>query len=241
MRCEIRCSRCSGIGVHVRRNTQYQRFRPLGLFIILFLSGHALAAGDNPFTKSVVIFNTICAKCHEAECSGRLSFDGAFEAYRNHIIRHHGAVSDNRRLQRELFIILNHMKEKCAYYPMDVVIPPQRIWGSELLGDMATLSERNYFIPIGYFNPGSYNLELRLEQDTKVTIHLVSERFDMVLEDCYPSRNKQIEIPFQLSEVGNYYFRIYPRQPVPIKQLVITALPLVQRPRNNSGLTSAGG
>lgn len=204
---------------------RYQSFRPLGLFIILSLSSHAWAAGNDSFTESVVIFNTICAKCHEAECSGRLSFDEAFEVSRNHIIRHYGAVSGKRWLQRELFVILNHMKEKCAYYPMDVVVPPQRVWSSKLLGDMATLLERNYFIPIGSFTPGSYNLDLRLEQDTKVTVHLVSERFDMVLEDCYPSQNKQITIQFQISEAGNYYLRIYPQQPVPINQLVITALP----------------
>lgn len=199
-----------------------QNFPAIGLFIILFLCSSASHSGSSPFNESVVIFNTICAKCHEAECSGRLSFNAAFEASRNHVIRHYGAASGKQWLQRELTIILNHMKEKCSYYPMDVVIPPQRIWSSEILEDMSTLLERYYFIPIGSFTPGKYNLSLNLQLDTKVTIHLVSENFNMILDDCYPSQDNKITIPFQVTEANNYYLRIYPQKPVTIRELVIT-------------------
>ncbi|MEN8180560.1 MAG: hypothetical protein ABFS39_18330 [Pseudomonadota bacterium] len=66
----------------------------------------------------------------------------------NHIVRYYGEASEKKWLQRELFVILNHMKEKCAYYPMPAPIPPQRVWSGEILEKMATLLERNYFIPI---------------------------------------------------------------------------------------------
>ena len=179
------------------------------------------AAGDEAFTESVVIFNTICAKCHEAECSGRLSFEAAFAASSAHIVRHYGEASGKKWLQQELFTLLNHMKEKCAYYPMRVPIPPQRVWSSEILEKMATLMERNYFIPLGPFSPGRYQLELSLATDEKLTVHLVAESFDMLVEDCLFSKDKRLSIPFTVAEAGNYYLRIYPRQPVAISQLLI--------------------
>ena len=189
-----------------------------------FVSGSISAAEDETFTESVVIFNTICAKCHEAQCSGRLSFDDSFEASVNHIVRYYGEASEKKWLQKELFVILNHMKEKCAYYPMPTDIPPQRVWSSEILEKMATLLEKNYFIPIGPFTPGRYQLELKLAKDAKVTVHLVSETFDMVVEDCYLSSNRQIVIPFSIEEAGNHYVRVYPREPVQITRLAVTPL-----------------
>ena len=116
------------------------------------------------------------------------------------------------------------MKEKCAYYPMSIRVPPKRIWNSEVLEKMTTLLERNYFIPIGHFTPGHYSLELKLGKDAKVTTHLVSETFDMVVEDCYQSSNLRLVIPFSIEEVGNYYVRVYPRKPVKITQLVISTV-----------------
>jgi hypothetical protein len=191
------------------------------LVAFYLFTGSVSGAQDEAFTESVVIFNTICAKCHEAQCSGRLSLDEVFEASASHIVRHYGEASGKKWLQQELFIILNHMKEKCAYYPMSAPIPPQRVWSGEVLGKMATPLERNYFIPIGPFTPGRYNLELKLAQDARVTAHLISETFDMVVEDCYQSSDRRIVIPFTIEEAGNYYVRIYPCKPVQITQLAI--------------------
>jgi hypothetical protein len=191
------------------------------LIISLLFSESLLAAEDEAFTESVVIFNTICAKCHEAECSGRLSFDEALERSSAHIIRYYGEASGKKWLQKELFVLLNHMKEKCAYYPMQVPVPPQRVWSGEILEKLTTLLERNYFIPIGPFSPGRYSLELTLAKDEKVTVHLVAETFDMLVEDCYLSSDKRIVIPFSVEEAGNYYLRAYPRTPVQITQLII--------------------
>jgi hypothetical protein len=186
--------------------------------------GSVSATEDEAFTESVVIFNTICAKCHEAQCSGRLSFDDSFEASVKHIVRYYGDASEKKWLQKELFVILNHMKEKCAYYPMTAPIPPQRVWSGEMLEKMATLLERNYFIPIGPFTPGRYQLELKLAKDAKVTVHLVSETFDMVVDDCYLSTDRQLVIPFSIEEAGNHYVRVYPRKPVKITHLAVTPL-----------------
>ncbi|MEN8180559.1 MAG: hypothetical protein ABFS39_18325 [Pseudomonadota bacterium] len=56
-----------------------------------------------------------------------------------------------------------------------------------------------------------------------MTAHLVSETFEMVVEDCYLSSEQEIVIPFSIEETGNYFVRVYPREPVQINQLAITA------------------
>jgi len=192
-----------------------------GLACLLLLIAPPCAAEDKTFTESVVIFNTICAKCHEAECSGRLSFNKIFETSTSHILRHYGQAAGKERLQKELFDILGYMKEKCAYYPGNVTVPVTRDWSSEILDRFTTLMERNYFIPAGYFTPGHYRIELELDKDVKVTAHLISGGFEMVVEDCYQSSDRRISIPFLIEEPGNYYFRMYPREPVRITRLVI--------------------
>ena len=195
-----------------------------GLLVFLLLVSPLFAVEDKASTESVVIFNTICAKCHEAQCSGRLSFDEAFEVSASHILRHYGQAYGNKWLQKELFDILNYMKGKCAYFPMQVTVPLTRDWSSEILDKFTTLMERNYFIPVGNFTPGHYRIELELDKDVKVTAHLISGEFEMVVEDCYLSSDRRISIPFLIEKQGNYYFRMYPREPVWISRLAIIPL-----------------
>ena len=198
------------------------RFRFLAYLLLIFPSILSGAEQDEGFTESVVIFNTICAKCHEAQCSGRMSFQMAYEESVNHIVRHYGEASGKVWMQKQLFQILNHMKEKCAYYPMHVTVPPQRVWGSDILDKLTTFLEKNYFIPVGSFDPGEYQLALTLAEDAKVTLHIVSEEFEMAVEDCYLSKDRQIVIPFTIEEPSHYYVRLYPHEPVSMTQLVIT-------------------
>ena len=195
-----------------------------GLVGLLLLVSPSFAVEDKAFTESVVIFNTICAKCHEAQCSGRLSFDEAIETSASHILRHYGQASGKEWLQKELFDILNYMKGKCAYYPMQVTVPLTREWRSDILDRFTTLMERNYFIPVGIFTPGHYRIDLELAKNAKVTVHLISGEFEMVLEDCYLPSDRRISIPFLIEEPGNYYFRMYPREPVRITRLAIIPL-----------------
>jgi len=196
----------------------------LGVIALLLFISNVHADKRSPFTESVIIFNTICAKCHEAQCSGRMSFDDALESSGNHILRYYGEAADKQWLQKELFAILNYMKEKCAYYPMEGILPPKRVWSGDVLDTMATLLQRNYFIPLGSFPLGKYRINLKLEKDTKITVHLVSEEFEMVVEDCFFSSNSELEIPFSITEPGNHYFRMYPQEPVRIKRLVVVTM-----------------
>ncbi len=194
------------------------------LVFLLLLPYGTLASGGEVLTESVVVFNTICARCHEAECSGRLSFGEAFEKSAGHIRRYYGPASEKRRLQRELFRILNYMKERCAYYPMKTPVPLDRVWERDALDGFATLEEKNYFIPAGRFSPGMYRMDLELQKDAKVTVHFVSEEFEMAVEDCHQSSNKRVGISFSIEQSGSYYFRMYPREPVKILRFAISPL-----------------
>ena len=75
----------------MKRQAIVDAFRLVGLLLLISPS---FAVEDKAFTESVVIFNTICAKCHEAECSGRLTFDKAFETSTSHILRYYGPASE---------------------------------------------------------------------------------------------------------------------------------------------------
>ena len=192
------------------------------LVLLILLPVGAFAVEDRSFTESVVIFNTICAKCHEAQCSGRLSFDEALEQSTNHILRHYQPASDKQWLQKELFDILNYMKVKCAFYPLNKPVPILKTWESDVLDEFSTLRERKYFMPVGSLSAGKYWLILELEKDTKATVQLISEEFDMLIEDCFDSSNGRIDVRFTVEESGNYYFRMYPREAARLIRLAIT-------------------
>ena len=192
------------------------------LLLLFILPKGAFAVEDRSFTESVVIFNTICAKCHEAQCSGRLSFDEALEQSSNHILRHYQPAAGKQWLQKELFDILNYMKVKCAYYPLNKPVPLKKTWGRDVLDEFSILLDRKYFLPVGNLSAGSYWLRLELEKDTKATVQLISEEFEMVVEDCFDSSNRRIDVQFTVEEPGNYYFRMYPREPAKITRLSIT-------------------
>lgn len=188
------------------------------LYLLLLVTG-ALQAQEAPFLESVVIFNTICARCHEAECSGRLSFEAAYEAAIQHIVRHYAGAANKAWLQRQLFQLLGYMKEMCAYYPVMIPIPPQRIWSSELLDKFATLLQRDYFVPLGPLPPGDYSIELLLEEESSANIQIISESFDMMVDEFYEAADKRIAIPLHIAEPDNYYFGIYPQRPTLLLRL----------------------
>ena len=59
---------------------------------------------------SVVRFNTLCATCHEGECSARLSFRLDPGATDSHIRRYTGDIT--QQTARELNALLEHMKQE---------------------------------------------------------------------------------------------------------------------------------
>jgi len=48
------------------------------------------------------------------------------------------------------------------------------------------------------------------------------EEIDMVVEDCYLSKDRQIVVPFTIEDASHQNVRLYPHKPVSMTQLVIT-------------------
>ena len=127
------------------------------LAVLLSASGHA--AEPIP-AASVVRFNTVCANCHEGECSGRLSFHtGAHEA-RGHMQRYLGNITD--REAENLFGLLRYTKEQCAYYPLASPIKPDQALTASELSAWRKVQEGGFFIPLGALGKGEYQLRLDL-------------------------------------------------------------------------------
>lgn len=203
---------------------QLQSFPARFLTIVLAsaLAG-AGAAAEPPSvsTRAIVVFNTVCARCHEGECSGRLSFDESFARSRGHMARHYPPAEQQEPLRRGLFTALAYMKDHCAYYPMPSKVPPGRTWNRDQLESLSTGDDSAWFVPAGRLAPGRYRLQLDLAADRLVTVQLTNERFETAIENCYDSHAGQLRIPFTIDDAGNYYVRLYVRRPVTLTRLAI--------------------
>jgi hypothetical protein len=83
--------------------------------LIALLFSLSAGAGEIP-QSTFVRFNTVCATCHEGECSGRLSFQSGVSAALGHMQRHLGKVTEIEA--SDLFGLIKYTKERCAHYPV---------------------------------------------------------------------------------------------------------------------------
>lgn len=109
--------------------------------------------------ESTVLFNTNCARCHEGECSGRLSFHLPPEAADQHVRRHGGDLPAKQ--VRELSELLRYMKEDCAFYPLPFALALDGAWGTETLRRLRSASGETYFLPLGTLSPGGHRVLLQ--------------------------------------------------------------------------------
>jgi len=135
---------------------------PRWFFFALLGFGLSVKGADTPMfdTLTLLRFNTVCAHCHEGECSGRLSFSSGPEAAFSHVRRYAGVVDDS--LARQLYGVLERMKRDCTYAPM-VVPDLDRPLGREILDDYRDTASGNYFVPLGRLEPTGYRLNLRFD------------------------------------------------------------------------------
>ncbi|MCD6173815.1 MAG: hypothetical protein J7J96_08555, partial [Sulfurimonas sp.] len=153
------------------------------LYIILFLMFTSfLVAKDNisVSTLTAVKFNTICAKCHEGQCSGRLSFDSGAKMAASHINRYTKTSSD--REVNEFFTILKYMKKECKIFLPNLNLKDKENYSKKDILPYATPSKKAYFIPLGILKIGTYNLEINIEKFKQYKIEIISEHFDMLLD-----------------------------------------------------------
>jgi hypothetical protein len=175
----------------------------LGLFWLLWLP--PAQAADIPL-GTVVRFNTLCATCHEGECSGRLSFDLGIQAAENHIRRHAGDVDQN--VWRDLARLLAHAKQACAYYPMAIDIPEGRHWNLESLAALHNTKENAWFIPLGHLPAGRYRATLGMNGQMEGIAQIISASFDITDFPLQCAEKGQIAFFFVVDRSSVHYLRL---------------------------------
>ncbi|PWB57030.1 MAG: hypothetical protein C3F18_04640 [Nitrosomonadales bacterium] len=153
----------------------------------------------------VVKFNTMCARCHEGECSGRLSFSSGVAAAGGHVRRY---IPSSSPLEvEELFAILKYTKEACSHYPLPDAAPADGVWGVDALRQWRSPDGESYFIPLGRMRRGIYNLGLRFDGKAEASVRITSEKFDVLLEE--QQRADQVfERPLPVAAEALYYLHL---------------------------------
>ena len=191
------------------------------LFLIIFLSifPHSILMAQklqNISIKTSVIFNTLCAKCHEGECSGRLSFDTGSKAANIHIKRYSGDINISIDERKEFFSLLNYMKKECALY-----MPDTKKWKIENLSQFALPSFKSYFIPLGILKSGKYHFDIKTKERVHFRVEIISDRFDPFLDQSIYPDQKWETVQFSIDQSANSFLRIRSKKPVHIKTLEI--------------------
>ena len=175
---------------------------PLLLLLPALLWTLPVQATDIPLA-TVVRFNTLCATCHEGECSGRLSFDSGIRATENHIRRHAGDVPPD--VLGDLARLLVHTKQACSYYPMAIEIPKDGRWDSGTLALLHNAKENAWFVPLGHLPAGRYRATLRQNGPIEGVAQIISERFDIADFPLHCPEDGQIAFVFAVDR-GSFHF-----------------------------------
>ena len=190
------------------------------LFILTLFSCFSLPLSSadtiqNVSTKSAVIFNTLCAKCHEGECSGRLSFDTGSGSASSHIKRYAGDANISGGEIKEFFSLLNYMKKECA-----LLMPDDGKWKVENLSRFALPSYEGYFIPLGNLKHGKYHLNIKIKEKIHYRVEVLSNHFDPFVDrSVCPDRKENIH--FTIDEPVNVFLRIRSKEPLHVIALEI--------------------
>lgn len=186
------------------------------LLACLLASGPAAAQAPIP-PATVVRFNTLCATCHEGECSARLSFRLDPGATDGHIRRYTGDIT--RQAARELNALLEHMKLNCGYYAIDLPAPQDGRWGAELLLQLHAAQEQAYFVPLGTLAAGHHRFTLTFEADTQVSVQLVSAKFEIAEQPALRTQGGRAEVVLEAEKAGEYYLRLRTEHPARLTAL----------------------
>lgn len=168
---------------------------------------------------SILRFNTVCAYCHEGQCSGRLSFSLGPEAAFNHIRRYAGDVDE--ALARQLQALLAHMKQECAYAPL----PPQdmrRPLQREILDLYRDSTTGDYFMPLGKLEPGRYRLDLRFEAPASLRVEVLNERFEFLVDACTDRSQAVLPVTVEVEETADHYLRLRSPAELHLEELRLT-------------------
>ena len=177
------------------------------------------ARGTDIPTSTVVRFNTVCARCHEGECSGRLSFDADHMVAANHIRRHAGEVVIDE--QKDLHTLLTYMKQRCGYYPMRIAAPTTGNWNQSTLAQLRGPAGDTYFIPLGTLSAGRYRARLRFDNAAEACAQVISAGFDIGEHPGLRTQGGAMEFEFMVTERLAYHLRLQTARPAVLERLEI--------------------
>ncbi len=167
-------------------------------------------------TKTAVIFNTLCAKCHEGECSGRLSYDTGSSTIIRHIKRYAEDTNISKEEIVEFFGLLNYMKTECALW-----MPDNGKWDSKNLMSFALPSAKGYFIPLGILKEGKYHVEIKIKDKILFKVEVFSDYFEHYLHVSVSPDEKEKILQFTIDRPANIFLRIQSKEPLQIIDLEI--------------------
>jgi hypothetical protein len=195
--------------------------RLLAIAAVVLVTGSSrdAVAADEPAVEAVAVFGTACARCHEGECSGRLSLGLDVEASTDHIVRHAGPVS-KASIER-LFGMLEYMKRECTYPPLDVPIPPDGVWSRAALARLCRPSRHSYFIPLGSLEPGRHSLELAFGNEPHVHAEVVTWTLELLIDQPLEIENRRATVEFQTPEASQPFLRLVAREPIELERLTL--------------------
>jgi hypothetical protein len=207
---------CDEIGVF------YQALRRWFVLVAILTGQPAQAGSDGPPIESVVVFNTLCARCHEGECSGRMSFQLAEDATDEHIRRYGGDLSPER--VRHLVELLRYMKERCAFFPIPLALVVDHSWGRDILDRLRSPEGMAYFLPLGRMDPSLYLVRISgLAPGVRTRAELVAADFDLVhhggvAQDGEQDGEYQV-LRFRIDEPGELFLRISTQVPITLTRV----------------------
>lgn len=161
----------------------------------LLLAVLLAAAEPAPRCESLAIFATTCARCHEAECSGRLTFTGGPERARDHVRRYTGALADER--VDDLVELLRATKLDCRVHEAAAADCGALPGEAQRLRRMHVPAERAWFVPLGVPGAGPRRLALRFDRDTQPSVRLSTGGFETLLESTPTTRERVVELSFE--------------------------------------------
>jgi hypothetical protein len=191
---------------HPPRVSLYRRLHPLIGIVSTCVFALPAPAQTPPSTASIVRFNTVCATCHEAECSSRLSFRLDPGATDSHIRRYTGDIATESA--RELAALLEHMKLNCGYHDIRIPVPADRKWRAELLAQLHAAQDNAYFLPLGPLTAGRHRFSLAFDRETTVSIQLISATFEIEELPSVQTTAGQASVVLEAAKAGAHYLRL---------------------------------
>lgn len=193
----------------------------LSLLSLSLLAG--VAEAELTASRHWALFNTVCARCHEAQCSGRMSLGQNDAQARAHVERYAGSLTED--VHQQLVRYLQHMKEVCGFAAIPLAFEPQAVWSEAQLEFFHTPGGEAYFMPLGELGAGDYRLQARLV-GTDWIAQVVSADFDVVGETASCDKGDEFGLEFQ-ADAGMYYLRLMGRSSLELKTLRLLRIPAV--------------